>query len=217
VLHVRQPTPIEDPTWNYIVLGAAALFEGASFAIALQQFRTQNKTTPFWRALRISKDPAAYTVLAEDSAALLGLAIAALGVYASHALDEPVFDGVASLLIGVLLAGTAVLLMHEAHGLLVGEGIRRETADAIRRIAASHDKVRRVGLPLSMYLGADEVLLTLDVEFDQAAPAEQVAATIRAIEREITGRYPMIRRIYIEARSAHDMEAATLPGGKSSP
>src|SRR5205085_3576906 len=125
----------------------------------LRQFKAQSTGRPFWLALHSSKDPSTYTVLAEDGAALLGLAIAAAGVWASHALDRPALDGVASMLIGGVLAGMAVLLIHESRGLLVGEGVRDDTARDIRRIAARHPAVRRVDAPLSMYIGADEVLL----------------------------------------------------------
>jgi divalent metal cation (Fe/Co/Zn/Cd) transporter len=138
-------------------------------------------------------------VLAEDAAALAGLAVAALGVYASHQLDLPILDGVASVVIGVLLAAVAVLLIREARGLLIGEGIRPETALEIREIASRNPHVRSAGMPLSMYIGADEVLLALDVQFDPDSTADDIAAAIASIEREIRERYPKIKRIYIEA------------------
>ena len=201
VVHVMDPTPLEDPTWSYVVLAAAAVFEGSSLAVALHQFRSKTRGRPFWRALHASKDPSNYTVIAEDSAALLGLGLAAAGVWASHALKMPVLDGVASIAIGVLLAGVAILLILEARGLVVGEGVRSETADDIRRIAAAHDAVKSASRPLSMYLGADEVLLTMDLEFTADASAAQAAAAVEAIERRIRSRYPQIRRIYLEGRS----------------
>src|SRR4051794_33553869 len=89
VQHIRHPEPLTDPKWNYIVLGAAVVFEGASFTVALRQFLSAKGDTPFWKALRRSKDPTTYTVLAEDSAALLGLGVAAVGIYASHRLNIP--------------------------------------------------------------------------------------------------------------------------------
>ncbi len=135
VQHIRHPEPLHDPTWNYVVLGAAAVFEGASFVVALRLFLRQAGQTPFWEALHRSKDPTHYTVLAEDAAALIGLAIAATGIALSHRLQMPVLDGVASLLIGLLLAGVALLLIRESRGLLIGEGIRPETAQAIRAMA----------------------------------------------------------------------------------
>ncbi len=201
VLHMLHPPPLRDPTWNYVVLGAAAVFEGWSFAIALRQFLATNTGIPFWRSLKASKDPTTYTVLAEDAAALIGLAVAAIGVYMSHRLDLPVLDGAASVVIGLLLAGVAVLLIGESRGLLIGEGVRPETARAIRDIAARHPRVRAAALPLSMYLGPDEVLVTLDVDFERDSNADEIVTAVADIERDIRLKYPKITRIYIEARS----------------
>jgi cation diffusion facilitator family transporter len=201
VLHMLHPEPLRDPTWNYIVLGAAALFEGGSFAIALRQFLRTKRDIPFWRRLRRSKDPMTYTVLAEDAAALGGLAVAALGVYLSHRLDLPVVDGAASVVIGVMLAGVAVLLIRESRGLLIGEGVEPETSVAIRDIALGNPQVRDAARPLSMYLGPDEILLTLDVVFERSSTADEIVAAVANIEREIRLRYPKITRIYIEAQS----------------
>jgi cation diffusion facilitator family transporter len=102
VLHVLRPVALEDAFWNYVVLGCAAVFEGTSFVIALRQFRRQNPGLKLWEALKRSKDPSTFTVVAEDSAALAGLAIAGAGVWASHSLGRPELDGVASMLIGLL-------------------------------------------------------------------------------------------------------------------
>jgi cation diffusion facilitator family transporter len=211
VQHIRRPEPLHEPFWNYIVLGAAAVFEGASFGIALRQFLRERPAGPLWKSLRASKDPGTYTVLAEDAAALLGLALAAAGVWASHALDEPRLDGAASVCIGLLLCGVAVLLIHESRGLLVGEGIRPATSRDVRAIALAQPGVRRVGTPLSMYIGPKEVLLTLDVAFDADVPAHRIADTVAAIERAVRERYPVIKRIYIEAGCPSSMSFDALP------
>jgi cation diffusion facilitator family transporter len=198
VLHVRDPKPLEDAHWNYIVLALAAFFEGASFAVAFRQFTRERGGTPFWKALHTSKDPTVYTVLAEDAAALLGLALAALGVFFSHKLGMPRLDGAASMAIGVLLAVVAVLLIRESRGLLVGEGVQRETAEAIRALALQEAAVRDAGRVLSMYVGPEDVLVTLDVVFDPELPAGEVAATIRRIEHAVRERFPRARRIYLK-------------------
>ncbi|MET0543293.1 MAG: cation diffusion facilitator family transporter [Variovorax sp.] len=199
VQHMLHPEPMTDPTWNYVVLGAAALFEGTSFAIALRQFLGESRGAPFWQALHRSKDPTTYTVLAEDSAALVGLLIAAVGIWASHQFDMPVLDGAASVLIGMLLAGVAVLLIRESHGLLIGEGIRPETAREIRRLAREQPSVRDVGRILSMYMGPDEVLVTVDIDFREGTATGDAAETINAIGAQVRARYPMIKRLFIEA------------------
>ena len=199
IQHIRNPEPITDPTWNYVVLGAAALFEGASFAIALKQFLGQAGGRPFWNALHASKDPTTYTVLAEDGAALAGLLVAALGIYLSHRLQIPELDGAASVVIGLLLAGVAVLLVRESRGLLIGEGIRPETARAIRTLATAQPHVRSVGRILSMYMGPDEVLVTLDLDFEDGTGTDDAAAEMSLIQRQVRERFPMIKRLFIEA------------------
>ncbi len=211
VRHIRQPEPLHDPMWNYIVLGAAALFEGSSFLVALRQFLKEAGKTPFWKALRLSKDPTTYTVLAEDSAALIGLMIAAIGIASSHAFDLPELDGVASVLIGVLLAGVAVVLVRASRGLLIGEGIRPETADAIRRLALAQPGVSEVGRVLSMYVGPDDVLVTMDIEFVPGTSAEDAGAAIAATEAKVRAQFPMIRRLFIEAGAAPPQQRWNRP------
>jgi len=215
VQHMLNPKPLEDARWSYIVLGAAGVFESASFLIAYRQSRRERAQRGFWEWIHASKDPTTYMVLAEDGAALLGLAFAAIGVYASHRWNMPTLDGAASVAIGVLLAGVAVLLIREARGLIVGEGIRPSTARAIRQIALTQPSVRLVGVPLSMYIGRDEVLLTLDVEFEPATPVAEVAAATEAIRAQINQRFPMIRRIYIEPSRLR--EQAVAPNEVSRP
>ena len=211
VQHVRHPPDLRDPTWNYVVLGAAAVFEGSSFVIALRQFLQQAGDTPFWQALHRSKDPTTYTVLAEDSAALVGLGVAALGIALARRFDMPALDGAASIVIGLLLAGVAVLLVWESRGLLIGEGIRPETARAIRGIAMGQPKVRDVGRILSMYIGPDDVLVTMDLDFHDGTAAADAGAAIAAIERQVRERYPMIKRLFIEAGAAPPAQRWSRP------
>jgi cation diffusion facilitator family transporter len=202
VQHMRAPQPLHDPTWNYVVLWVAVVFEGISFAIALRQFLKQAGAAPFWEAIHHSKDPTTYTVLAEDSAALVGLAIAALGIWLSHRLNMPVLDGAASLLIGVLLATVATFLTWQSRDLLIGEGIRPETARAIRSIALAVPGVRAVGRILSMYMGPEDALVTMDLDFDEGTAAADAALAIADVERQVRTRFPMIKRLFIESGSA---------------
>lgn len=211
ILHIRAPLPIKDVTWNYLVLGIAALFEGASFVIALRQFRAENAGDSLAQAWRNTRDPSTSSVVAEDGAALAGLAVAAAGTYLSHTLDMPIIDGVASTLIGLLLCGVAVLLMQQLRGLLVGEGIRPDTTAAIRQITLNHPSVCKVGAILGMYMGADNILLALDVEFHANTAASDVAHAVDAIERNIRTAYPKIKRIYIEGRSLTASFRTDLP------
>jgi len=199
IQHIRHPEPLTDPKWNYIVLAAATVFEGISFGIGLHAvFKTKGEK-PFWKALHDSKDPGTFTVVAEDSAALAGLGLAAIGIFASHYFGMPMLDGVASIAIGLLLAAVAVLLILESRGLLIGEGIDKTTARAVRDMVQQDAAVIRSGYPLTMYLGPEEVLMTLDVEFDSAMPAQQVFESVRRIEAAIKARFDRVKRIYIES------------------
>lgn len=197
VQHMLHPVAMEDATWNYVVLAVAAVFEGASFTIALRQFMGKMGKTPFWKSIRRSKDPTIYTVIAEDGAALVGLLIAAIGIFLSHQYGMPKLDGAASVLIGLLLAGVAVLLVREARGLLIGEGIRPETAHAIREMAMAQAKVRSVGRVLSMYLGPDEVLVTIDIEFVDGTLVSEATGAMDLLKAQVQVRYPMITRIFV--------------------
>ncbi|MBW8847485.1 MAG: cation diffusion facilitator family transporter [Burkholderiales bacterium] len=201
VRHLRHPQPLGDPFWNYVVLGAAMVFEGASFAVAWREFRKQARkqarNRPLWKALRMSKDPTTYTVVAEDGAALVGLVIAAIGIALAHVLGRPEIDGIASLLIGLLLAGVAVLLVREARGLLVGEGVQPATAAEIHAIARQHAEVLATGPVRSMYLGPAEALMTLDLQFRPDVPARRAAEVCEAVRDAVRARYPMLTEVHL--------------------
>ncbi|MGH6646626.1 cation diffusion facilitator family transporter [Aquabacterium sp.] len=199
ITHIRRPVEMTDATWNYIVLAVAALFEGASFTIAMREFSAQKGNATWWRSIRRSKDPSTYTVIAEDAAALTGLGIAGLGIFLSHHYGIPELDGVASLFIGLLLVGAAVLLIREARGLLIGEGLRPETAEAIKRMAMGHPQVQGTGRVLSMYLGPDEVLVSIEVAFTKGTDVAQAASTLAALKTQVQARYPMVKWFFMDA------------------
>jgi len=207
ILRLLEPRPVEDAGWSYAILGGAALFEGASLGVAIRQFRRSIAGAPFWASLRSSKDPTLYTVIAEDSAALAGLAAAATGIYGSHALGMPAFDAGASVVIGLLLCGVSSLLILQARRLLVGEAVDTAMAEAIRAIAQDEPSVHRAGWPLTMHLGPDDVLLALDAEFKTGVPAEEVERAINRMEAAVRERFPEIGRIYIESRRVSAAEA----------
>ena len=196
--HLRHPSPLKDPTWNYVVLGAAAVFEAVSWTIAWRTFNRRRGKVPFWRALRRSEDPTVYTVLAEDSAALAGLSIAACGIFLSHHLQWPEIDGVASILIGVLLGAVALALIHEARGLLIGRGVLPEVAAVIRDMAASQPHVIDAGRVRTMYLGPDEVLVSIGLRFDDATPTSEAARVLADLKDHIQARLPVVAHVMVE-------------------
>lgn len=163
ITHWQHPSPLQDPTWNYVVLSLAFIFEGISWVIALKEFMPKVGQDGFWRAVRTSKDPALLTVLFEDSTALAGLAVAFLGVFLSHWFNNPVLDGAASIVIGLILAAVAMLLAYESKGLLLGESADTAVVSSIQQLTKADPAVEQVKRPLTMHFGPDEVLLNLDI------------------------------------------------------
>ena len=123
IIHFLEPEPLQDPLWNYVTLGAAVVFEGSSFLIALRELSRAENGKPLWTAVRASKDPTIFVVLFEDAAALLGILIAFLGIFSAHYYHNPRFDGVASMLIGATLVAVSIVLASECKGLLLGESV----------------------------------------------------------------------------------------------
>lgn len=201
VRHLMHPRPLEDPTWNYVVLGIAAIFEGIVLAIAVRSFRAEKGSESTWRAIRSTKDPTTFVVLMEDTAALLGLAVGFIGIYLGHHFDNPYFDGGASVVIGLILMAVAVLLGNESKGLLVGEGASATTLESIRSLVEADEQVTRVHKALTMYFGPHTVLLTMDVEFAPGLSAQEHSSTIARVEERIRSTHPDIKHIFIEARA----------------
>ena len=199
--HLKHPTPLRDPFWNYMVLIFALIFEGFAWAVAFKEFRKTQGNLNLWKAVRASKDPTTFTVLFEDSAAMLGLLVAFLGIFFSHRLNNPYLDGVAAIVIGLILAVVAVVLAYESKGLLVGEGASRETIESICAIVQADPAVERAMPPLTMHFGPQEVLLNLDIKFRAGLSAEEIEAAVDRMEAAIRKRHPEIKRIFIEAES----------------
>ncbi|NEV62605.1 cation diffusion facilitator family transporter [Thiorhodococcus minor] len=189
------------PLWNYAVIGIALVAEGTSWVIALHEFRPDLKRRDLLSALRDTKDPTVATVLLEDSAALAGLIFAFFGVLLTQLTGSPVFDGIASMLIGLTLATVAAFLAYESRSLLIGETADPEVVAGIREIASADQDVAVAGHPLTMHLGPKEVLLNLDIRFKQGLSNASLMSAVDRIEQAIRARYPEIRRIFIEAES----------------
>jgi cation diffusion facilitator family transporter len=204
VAHIRHVAPEaihSNPTANYIVLAIALLVEGWSFSVAMREFWKAKGTLGPLQYIREAKDPSTYTVVLEDSAAMLGLLFAFLGVFFGHLFQNPYLDGVASIIIGLLLMCVAFVLAFETKGLLLGEGVDAETLADIRARVESDPAVDRAGDILTMYMGPYELLVNLGVAFTPGLTAEEMHESIRRIERDLQGAYPECTRVYIEAES----------------
>jgi cation diffusion facilitator family transporter len=200
VQHALDPQEMHDPTVNYIVLGLAAVFEGVSFVIALREFwRAKPPRTGVLETIRTSKDPSIYIVLLEDAAALAGLLVAFLGIFFGHRHGMPVLDGVASMIIGLILGGVATLLIYETRGLLIGEAADPNLIASIQQIAAEDDAVDHIRKPMTLHLGPDTILLALDVEFRDGLTSDDVERSVERLEKTIRAEHPDIKHIFLEA------------------
>jgi len=202
VIKIVEPHPVTDPIVNYAVLGAAFCFEAAAWWIALKEFRRRKGHLGFFQAIRRSKDPALFTVLMEDTAAMLGLIAAFVGISLGQALDMPVLDGVASVAIGVILSLVAVFLSIECKGLLIGEGARSATVRGIRALVLARGGVLSINELLTMHLGPKDLLVTISVDFAPSLDSDDVEATVSAMEAEIKESYPEVKRLFVEAQAA---------------
>ncbi len=196
------PTPIYRPMVNYIVLGIAMVFEGAAWTVAFREFRRRKgDTLGYFKAVQLSKDPTVFTVLFEDSAAMLGLVAAMVGLLLAEFYGDPRYDALASITIGIILACTASVLAYESKGLLIGEAASKEVRTGIRRILAQENTIISINELLTMHLGPEDVLLTISLDFTDSMSSGDVEDTISMLEARIKGKYPEIARIFIEAQS----------------
>ncbi|QIR35564.1 cation transporter [Tolypothrix sp. PCC 7910] len=201
ITHLINPSPLEDPMWNYIVLGIAILLEGYSWTVALKEFLPTKGKQNFWQAIKNSKDPTVITILFEDTAAILGLFVALIGIFLGHLFNNVYFDGIASIIIGIILAIVAVVLARESKGLLVGESADPQTIANIRSLSKTEPGVKEVIRVLTMQLAPQEVLLNLEIQFSRNLTGEEIALTVESLEVKISQKHPEIKQIFIEAKS----------------
>ncbi len=201
IAHIRHPVPTEDILWAYAILGVAFLFEGYSFLVTIKEFRAETHHQPILHAIHQSKDPSIFTVLFEDTAALLGLVTAFLGIFLSHRFHWPLADGIASILIGLILLTVASLLIIESKGLLIGEGADSATLRAIRSLALADADVDQVAYPFTMYFGPHTILLTMNVQFRTGITADAIELAVARIETNIRTSFPDVHYIYLEVGS----------------
>src|SRR5258706_7053996 len=190
--HVLHPEPMRNPLLNYIVLALSFGFEGMSWWVGLKAFRAAKGSQGYLEAFRASKDPTTFTVLFEDTAALLGVLIAAAGIAAAHALDAPRLDGAASIGIGLVLLVSSLLLARETKGLLVGESAHQRVRDEVLRIAGEDSHVRTANGVVTVQIGVNQIVAALSVEFDDALNTTQIEECVDRIEAAIKRSQPDI-------------------------
>ena len=202
ILTLLNPPKLENPGWNYAVLLAAAVFEGYSWNVSrLELNKRRREGESLWTTMRRSKDPAVFTILVEDSAALIGISVALPGIWLGHLLNNPFIDPAASIVIGLVLVAAAMVLAYESGSLLVGESIDREQIALLRKLLEDDPSIDRVDRLLTMQLGPAQALLTASVRFRQDMHIREVEQAMERLERKISSQCPTIRHIFFESSS----------------
>lgn len=201
IIHMRHPEPLTDPFWSYIVLGIALVFESYAWRVAYKELSKRQSNKSFFRKLHDSKDPAIFVVIFEDTAALLGILVAFLGIFFGHLYANPYLDGAASIVIGLILSCVAVLLVRESKGLLLGEGVNLSTFNSLKQILGEEEALVQFQDPLTMHFGPQDVLVAINVEFDPALKSKDIESVVDRLESRIFSKHPEVKRIFIEAES----------------
>jgi cation diffusion facilitator family transporter len=209
IIHILEPEPAVDPIIAYVVLVVAFLLEGWSTLEAYKEFRLSKGRLGWLEAIRNSKDPPAFIVLLENGAAMAGIIAAGGGVALAQLTGDPFYDGVASIVIGCILAITAALLAYESKALLIGEAADQEIIAALHRLVEGKPEVTAVGEVLTIHSAPDRVTAMLSVDFEDHISARQVEAVVCAIEKEVAVQFPIVHRLYIRPRSPVDIEPCT--------
>ncbi len=201
IAKVKNPEPVVDPFINYIVIGCSVVFEAIAFSFAYKEFYKSKGSQNWIKAVRASKDPAIFTVLFEDFAALIGLLVAGVAIYLGDILNLPVLDGIASIMIGLILAVTASYLAIECKGLLMGESASEAVVSGIKNIIKEESHVLHINEILTMHLGPHDILLNLSLDFKDGLSSTNVETTISKLELGIKNKFPEIKRVFIEAQN----------------
>ncbi len=207
VSHIANPHPMLDAQINYIVLACSALFEGATWIIALREFRKTKGGAGYYEALRRSKDPPAFMVLFEDSAALLGLLIAFIGTLAATEFAMPVLDGAAAIGISLVLAATALMLARESKELLLGEPASPRITNSILEIARRAPGIERAYVAFTVHLSPDQIVAALSLEFADSLTTPEIEETVAALERAIHESHPEVIAVFIKPQTAGRFES----------
>ena len=199
---LQDPHVIEDPTWNYGVLGAAILFEGTALYLALKTFnKSRSRSQNIIKSIIKSKDAATFAVIIEDTAAVVGLVVALLGVFLSQLLQNPYLDGAASIVIGVILLIVASFLAKESKGLLLGESALPEVTQRVEKIMADDPNVLEWSYPRTMHFGPHSILLAMEVDLKDDLTLMEAEETTQRLEQQIMQQQKEIRQVLLEITS----------------
>jgi len=209
------PHPVSNPLINFIVLGISLVFECAAWAVAFRQFRKQKGARGYLEGVRHSRDPAVFVVLFEDTAAVLGLIAAFIGIALSIHFGNSLFDAAASIAIGIILAITALFLALDCKGLLIGGGASGAVVSGVKNIVEAHLGILAVNELLTMHLGPEDILLNISIDFSDDLTSGGVECAIFDLERQIKETFPAIKRHFIEGQSVTGHQSARAGSGKN--
>ncbi|MEM7173235.1 MAG: cation diffusion facilitator family transporter [Pseudomonadota bacterium] len=209
------PEPVKDAYITYIVLGLAMVFEAGACYVAFKEFNSRRGKRGIFEAVQVSKDPSIFTVLLEDTAAMLGLIVAFVGIFLGQLLDIPELDGLASIGIGIILAGAAILLAWETKSLLIGEGADPDMVKEVRALLTNRGEIAQINEVLSLHQGPDDILINISLDFHDHLTAGAAEQCISQLEREVKARFPDVRRVFIEIQSSKDHQADLASATKS--
>ena len=202
ITHLVHPGELRNVGVSYLIIGAAMLFEGMSWVISVREFSKQKAPQHnFLEAIRKGKDPTLFLIVLEDSAALFGLLVALAGVALASLTGIMLFDGAASVIIGLILGGTAIVIALETKGLLVGEAALKEVVQAIREIVSAGEHVEHVNEVLTLHMGPEYVVATISLDFVDEVPAGEIERSVTALESEIRQKVPEVKKVFIEAEA----------------
>lgn len=199
--HMIHPEQIESPYINYIVLGLAIVFEGGALLFALKEFNRSRGKLGYIEAVQRGKDPSLFVVLFEDSAAMLGLVVAMLGIFLAQLTGLAWFDGLASVIIGLILGGTAWWLAYETKGLLIGEAANHKVIQGIRSLTREIPHIGQVNEVLTMHMGPDFVLVNISADFNDNVQAGEIEKAIAQLDIKIKEQFPEVKRVFVEAET----------------
>jgi cation diffusion facilitator family transporter len=202
IIHMLAPEPVENPLINYAVLGLCMVFEAGSWLVALKEFRRSKGTLGYIQAVRRSKDPSVYTVLFEDSAALLGLVIAFIGISAAQYLKQPWLDGAASIGISLILAATAVFLARESKGLLMGEPALSDVQAKVLAIAQADPAVEKANGVLTVHMGPEQIVAGLSLDFVDHISAAEIETCVERLEAKLKTEVPEVTAVFVKPQTA---------------
>ena len=192
------PVVTGDPAWNYVILAIAFLFNTVSMITALKAFNRQRGNVGFWRAVIRTKDPSTIIVLLGDFGDLLGLFVAFVGIYLGRLLHNPYYDGIASMIIGLILVTISGFLIRESKSLLLGETTSRKNLKKIIAITETDSSVIKVKKHFSTYMSPEEILLQLNTVFKDDLTTHQITDAIERITKLIQKQFPNVKQIFIE-------------------